>query len=339
MKKILSMALFVSLIVVAGAVSAWSAVTYPHIIFTGIADTTATVGDVPGNLNITAMVTDVYYSATEAAHTPAEDSVIGMYVTITGASRTTGSEYAFTDATIAVGDGTHDLLVASLTDINFIFTGALSRLNPGLSSSNPSTLNMRNIYLFRDDINYPSRFVTDVEGKIANINVLGMKMDILGDIAGTNTGLNISTGLIDGVPEGINHPLTVRSTGYWKNHEDEKSFFNYYVFSENLVSLDIFSTESALDVALNKKGKKNMKEKAEQQFAALLLNLSASVSGTAVLKTGELEILQLLNPVYSSTATLNDAVFEIENALRNNVLLENAKDLGDEINNRDHGSN
>lgn len=82
-----------------------------------------------------------------------------------------------------------------------------------------------------------------------------------------------------------------------------------------------------------------MLDKAKQQFAALMLNVASSLSLSTQLKAGEVEILQYLNPVYGAGATIEDAVEEVENAILGNTNLENAKDLADEINNRDEKSN
>ena len=85
-----------------------------------------------------------------------------------------------------------------------------------------------------------------------------------------------------------------------------------------------------------------MLEKARQQLSALLLNLASSLDPATVLNAGELEILHLLNPIYDVDATVQDAKDEIEIAILNSTdrdVLENAKDLADEINNRDHNNN
>jgi hypothetical protein len=100
--------------------------------------------------------------------------------------------------------------------------------------------------------------------------------------------------------------------GYWKNHVEERDAF----ISAAVAMSVVFSATDELEVALHKKGKKSMEEKAKQQLAALLLNIAAYLDTSSLLTQGELEILQLIDPSYDSTATVGDA-----------------KDLGEEINN------
>ena len=58
-----------------------------------------------------------------------------------------------------------------------------------------------------------------------------------------------------------------------------------------------------------------MQQKAEQQLAALSLNCASSLDPATVLNTGELEILQLIDPASDATATVADAKSEIERVL------------------------
>ena len=75
-----------------------------------------------------------------------------------------------------------------------------------------------------------------------------------------------------------------------------------------------------------------MDVKAKQQFAAVLLNISASLDPTTPLTTGEQEILD----DFGTGTTIGDAQAAIANAISTGTNLELAKDLGDEINNRKH---
>jgi len=340
MKKINLIFLIFFTLFTIGIGNAWAVVNYPHLIFGGTVNTTSTVGTAPGLLTINTTVSAVYYSPTESATTSAQDSIIGMSVAISGAYRNTGSNYSFTDATISIGNGATTLFTASLTDIVFLYYSTInqSRLNATLDSTNPATLNLRNVVLTPDS-NYPSRFINDLFSKLGGVNIIGMKLFVLGNVAGDNIGLNIVNGTIDGVPDNISAPVTVRSIGYWKNHIEERDFYNFFVFADALVGLDIFANQGALSNAVTLNGKKTMRQKSEQELAALLLNIEASISGTAALTAGELQILQLLEPAYGTGATINDALFEIQKAIRNNANLENSKDLGEEINNRNHTSN
>ena len=139
-------------------------------------------------------------------------------------------------------------------------------------------------------------------------------------------------GLFQGMFEA---PSGARTIGYWKNHDEERDFF----INNAVLSSSVYSSIDDLNVDLSKKGKKSMVEKARQQLSALLLNMASSLDPYTVLGTGELEILQMINLAYDATATVDDATSEIENAILNSTdkdVLENAKDLADEINNRDH---
>jgi hypothetical protein len=118
--------------------------------------------------------------------------------------------------------------------------------------------------------------------------------------------------------------------GYWMHHDEERN-----AFIGSAVSLSsVFASTSSLNNALQRKGKKLMEEKAMQQHAALLLNVASSLSDSALLTAGELEIYnQIVDPDVTQ-ATVGDAVSVIETVI--NVFdtsnLENAKDLAEEIN-------
>ena len=62
---------------------------------------------------------------------------------------------------------------------------------------------------------------------------------------------------------------------------------------------------------------------------------------TTLLTTGELDIYNYIIEPDVPSATVSDAVIAIENVIINNdsANMENAKDLADEINNRDHNNN
>ncbi|MEN8264373.1 MAG: hypothetical protein ABFR82_13020, partial [Nitrospirota bacterium] len=87
-----------------------------------------------------------------------------------------------------------------------------------------------------------------------------------------------------------------RSVGYWKNHDIERE-----------LSIDaaaglstVFETDSSLRYFLSLKGKKTMLEKAKRQFAAMQLNVAASVESTTWLSQGELEIIQIMVAGYGT---------------------------------------
>lgn len=138
------------------------------------------------------------------------------------------------------------------------------------------------------------------------------------------------TGIIMGFPV-LSDAAGARSVGYWKNHDYERN-----AFIGGAVSLSsVFDTTSLLDYYLSKKGKKNMEERTKQQLAALLLNVASGLSEDTLLTSGELEILQMIDSTYDTSATVGDALYEIENAIVGGYYLEVAKNLADEINNRD----
>lgn len=305
-------------------------VSLPTVQFSGTAETVTTIGDSAGYLELNSIVSQINYDDGTYCSTACgiDESIIGMQVRITGAART--GDYTFTDGQLSISDGTFNYLTATLVDISFVPYNALSLLNSALSADNPSSLNLRNVVL-NTDVDHPSKFINELSAKLGGLNIIGMKMFLTGDVTGDNV-LNVYSGLIDGVNSGLKAPITVRSIGYWKNHVDERDFF--ICFAD--INVDIFSTTDDLIAALDKKGKKTMEEKIKQQLAALLLNVAAGLDPATKLTAGELEILTLINPVYNETATVSDAIIEIENALFINELLEDAKDLTDEINNRDH---
>ncbi|MEN8262911.1 MAG: hypothetical protein ABFR82_05565, partial [Nitrospirota bacterium] len=74
---------------------------------------------------------------------------------------------------------------------------------------------------------------------------------------------------------------------------------------------------------------------AKRQFVALLLNVAASVESTTWLSQGELEIIQIMVAGYGTGTTISDAIIEIENSIITSTNLESAKDLAEEINNRE----
>jgi hypothetical protein len=336
MQRLKFFLLFLVLTVLLGTGSAWSAISLPTANFSGNAATTGAVADDPGSLTLINTVVSKlnYLDGTSTTANGAGESTIGMTVTISGASRT--GDTSFSDAVISISDGSFTYLSATLSNIIFVTDGFQWYLNPGLDISNPSTLNLTNVVL-STDVDHPSRYIDELVSVKGTSDAIGMKMimTILSGYIYGNSQSDINEGLIDGSPPSVDPPSGARSVGFWKNHEDEKM-----AFIGDATSLSsILTTDNTLNWYLSKKGRKSMDEKARQQLAALLLNMAASLSPSTELSNGELEILQLIDASYGAGTTVKDAMLAIEAAIVAGAALEEAKDLADEINNRDHGGN
>lgn len=336
MKKFSVIPIVLVLLLILGVGSAWSVVSLPTVNFSG--NLQATAGNGVGELTLVSTVVSKvnYLDGTATTVNSVDESIIDMTVTISGAVRT--GDYTFTDAVLIISDAatSFNYFSANLNNI-ILICGASCVLNPGLDASNPATLNMTNVVI-GTDIDHPSRFIDELVSQMGTNNVLGMKMILLylnGAIEG-DAEFDIFTGLIDGVTEGggggVELPTSAKSIGFWKNHEEER----LSVIDGAVANSDVFLSDAALTFALTKKGKKTMLQKAQQQLAALLLNTVSGLDLSTVLSAGELEIIQIINPAYDATATVADALYEIESELLYGDLLEDAKDLADELNNRDH---
>ena len=333
--KRLAITLCFALLFTIGMGSALAIVGLPTANFSGNAQTTAASGTDPGSLTlVSAVISKVnYLDGTSTTTNGANESIIGKTVTITGATRT--GAYTFSNAVISVSDGTFNYFTATLSDIVFVTDGLKWYLNPGLDINNPATLNLTNVVV-NTDASHPSKYINDLSTVMGANNTLGMKMIlqiVSGSLAGNSTS-DIFTGLIDGTPPTVEAPSGARSMGFWKTHNDERN-----AFINTAVSLSsVFLSANELNYYLSLQGKKSMLDKAKQQLAALLLNIASSLSPSTQLNAGELEILLLLNPAYGTSATVGDAKTEIEIAILSLTNLEHAKDLGDEINNRDENT-
>lgn len=334
MKKLLLVSLVFVAVFFTGIINGWSAVTLPTANFSGDVQTTGPLGDDPGSLTlVNTVISKVnYLDGTSVSVNGPDESIIGMTVTISGAART--GDYSFSDAVISISDGTFNYFTATLSNIIFVTDGYDWYLNPGLDISNPSTLNLTNVIL-NTDIDHPSKYIDELAIAKGSNAAIGMKMILTivnGSITG-NSSSDILVGLVDGSPPVVEAPSGARSVGFWKNHDDERTAFIGMAVSFS----SIFDSDAALTYYLTKKGKKTMEEKAKQQLSAVLLNVASSLDPLTPLSQGEIDILHLLNPTVGSS--VEDAIMEIENALLNGVGLEDAKDLAEEINNRDNTNN
>lgn len=341
MKKSIIISLIFILLLFAWSGSAWAEISLPTSNFSGNAETTATTGSDIGFFSLyNTVISNVnYLDGTSTTVNTTDESIIGITATISGATRT--GDYTFSDAIISVSDGSFNYITATLSDIVFLTDGTKWYLNPGLDINDLSTLNLSNIVL-NTDVDHPSRYIDELISVKGNSDAMGMKI-ILEVLSGNIEGdgyFDIFTGLIDGVLPAVEAPSGAKSIGYWKNHGDERGFFIRDAASDNIDILNVFDTDSALNYYLLKKGKKSMEEKAKQQLAALLLNVAASLNPAILLSTGELE---LIDPDYDLIPegdgvgdTIGDAVIDVENAILTGDDLERAKDLADEINNREN---
>ena len=335
MRKIKILLLMFIFLLIAGVGNSFAVVGLPTANFSGKAITVSTVGAEAGYFElVNAVISQTnYLDGSLATSNGLDESILGKTVTIAGATRT--GDYTFTDAVITVSDGSFNYLSATLSNMLFVTDGVKWYLNPGLDINNPSTLNMSNIVLNTDSV-HPSKYINELSLVKGAGDSLGMKM-IVQLLAGSMTGdseSNIYVGLIDGSPPSVDPPSGSRTIGYWKNHDEERDFF-----INNAVSLSsVFTWIDDLNYSLAKKGKKNMLEKAKQQLSALLLNMASSLDPSTLLNSGELEILQLIDATADAAATVQDAAEMIEIVINNGFdsSMEDAKDLADEINNRDH---
>jgi hypothetical protein len=139
-------------------------------------------------------------------------------------------------------------------------------------------------------------------------------------------------------PEDPN-PCTI---GFWKNRADEKQGttqhfpdpqFQQVVDAAAALSGGTFADGAALLAALQKQGKRSMQEKAEQQFAATLLNLAAGdlFPDNQKCKLFESNDLDGTNACVGD-ATVGDAYDSILADLAA-MSFEDAKDCADDLNN------
>lgn len=205
MKRIkLKLMLFVfvvlSLFLLAG--NSWSTISLPVAFFNGLVETYLDNGvDDDLNLLFTTINSVVYLDGSSTGN-PADDSIIGSTVTITGAKRTPLAVpgTTFTDATFRISDGTTTYFSAILTNIEFVQISGLWRLNPGLDKNNPATLNLKNVLLNPGPV--PSAYIIEMQKVLGGQTVAGVEMTLntfSGDITGDSQNA-ILEGLIDGVP-------------------------------------------------------------------------------------------------------------------------------------------
>ncbi|RJQ45449.1 MAG: hypothetical protein C4538_08450 [Nitrospiraceae bacterium] len=313
--------------------SAFAVIGLPTANFSGNAQTTATTETSTGSLIlVSAVISNInYINGTSTTDNGATETAIGKSVIISGATRTGDS--TFSDAVITISDGSFNYFSATLSNIVFVTDGLKWYLNPALDINNSGTLNLTNVVL-NTDTGHPSQYIDELRSVIGTNATLGMKMIlqmVSGDFKNDSTS-NIFTGLIDGTPPTVNAPSGARSMGFWKTHDEER---NSFIDAAVIKCGGVFTSTNDLNYYLSMQGKKTMLQKAKQQYAALCLNVASSLPESTVLTAGELQILQYLNPGYGTGSTVGNALNEIKNSILANANLENAKDLGDEINNRD----
>lgn len=346
--------LSLSLILVLGLyLNANSAVSLPTANITG--DLVTTTGGLSFSGGGATALTQVNYLDTSFAQTniPGVESIIYSTVTLTGATRAvdpnpTDNIYPFTNAQLEVrGPDSFLYICATLKNIELInFGDGTIGINPQLNASDPATLNLSfdtadnpSNGLFNDATTHVSRFIDEWRtalgtGKIAGMTVIAM---LNGNPAGTSNS-NILTGVLDGSPITTPPPpptdAGIRSMGYWKTHDAERSTYSGTAFTKDL---GVFSSAANIEYYVSIKGKKDMLTKAKQELAALLLNLASNPGlENQILTTPQLE---LIDPVLNNPLIQEDTVGEALTDISTVILtpnrageLERVKDLAESIN-------
>jgi hypothetical protein len=201
-KLIVSVFVVLSLFILAG--NSWSEINLPHANFNGLMQTYLDNGVDDELIFLYTNISSVVYLDGSSTGNPADDSIIGKTLTISGANRT--NDYTFTDATLTITDGNVTYFSASLTNIEFVLINGLWRLNPDLDINNPSTMNLANISL--DPGTPASQYILDLQTSLGSQTIAGMRMSLFtyaGDISGDGQSA-ILEGLLDGVPLITNNP-------------------------------------------------------------------------------------------------------------------------------------
>lgn len=359
MKKFMVFALILALSLFSGFGSALALTSLPTLDYTGVAHGTESAGAVSLTLDeITTIGRANYLNGDWTNFNNTEETIIDATLSLDGAVNgdcsTVASGYFFFPAvsTMTITGRAPDYFVYMTAEISYLPPGSSTLFTfdgsrwllypPTLDATDPTLLNLSNIKTYTDT-NHPSRYIDEINAALTNTgtSLLGMTMILTpqpesGTLCdGSPTSAFNAQGIIDGAP-GYEPPVNVergeaRTIGYWKNHETERDLY----IGDAVALSSVFDSVAELNDALQKKGKKSMFEKAKQQLSALLLNVVSNLNPAALLKPGELEILQLINPAATETATINDAVIAIESVINNgpDASMENAKDLADEINN------
>lgn len=292
-------------------------------------------------------IDSVHYNDLTSCASSSCDPAVFAEVTITGA--VTGNclsdpnSVDFGTALMTVTGANSTIYMQAEVNATLVTDGVTWFLNPWvLDPYDQSSLNLTFGPTSILDTSGSSRFIQEFITILGTNNQAGMTLHlsgISGSICSGLLGINAS-GVIDGVAPVVAPPAGTRSVGYWKNHIDQRNAFIGTAVSIAVDQLNVFlNDQGLLTIFLEMKGKKIMIEKAKQQLAALLLNVSATLNPATLLSPGELEILQLIDPLADATSNIGDAVYAIEDVIINGGSMEVAKDLADEINNRDHYGN
>lgn len=291
-----------------------------------------------------------YQDGTSAVLDNSTDKIIFGLVTITGATRATDPDpldnrYPFNNAQLEIRAYEDNFLwiSATLKNIEVVDYGdGRIGINRQMDATNPATLNLSfdtadnpNNGLFTD-ATHPSRFVDEWRAALGSVTTAGMTIVALkgGDPAGVSTS-DIETGILDGSPEVVVPPVPgigVRSMGYWKTHDEERTGYVAAAMAIDAGYRAIFAApDPGLVAAVTKKGKKDMCEKARQQLAALLLNIAANDG----LMDQALNTSQVVF-VGPTLVTVGDALDDIEavasDCSNTKDELERVKDLAESIN-------
>jgi len=320
--------LLTALFVMWGALTTYALPTLPTANISGHLVTSAT--DLSLSPGFISQVN--YLDGSFAQANSASESIIGATATLT-ATRTTG--LIFSDGLLEVrGSDGYLYVSATVSNLEIIdFGDGTVAINPNLDANNPATLNLTMTAL-NTDATHPSRFVDEWATALGGTTIAGMAILALlnegGDPAGASDS-DILVGLLDGTPPGPPEAPGTRSMGYWKTHETERTYYLSDAKAIDDAHGPVFADTMALETAVTLKGKKTMKQKAEQQLAALLLNIAQGLAESTPLTDSQKQ--NVLDP---AVLTVGDAVDDITavilNPLSTNDELERVKDLAESIN-------
>ncbi len=183
----------------------------PHAFFNGLMQTYLDNGVDDDLLFMYTTINTIVYADGTLETNPANDSILGKTLVITGAKRTAGT--TFTDATLSISDGVTTYFTATLINIEFELIDGLWRLNPDLDVNDPPTLNMIDIVLNPGPA--PSQYILDLQAQLGSQDIAGMKMTLStfsGDISGDSQS-GILEGLLDGVSAVTPNEVPVADAG------------------------------------------------------------------------------------------------------------------------------
>jgi hypothetical protein len=273
----------------------------------------------------------------------AEETIIGASVTLSGSSFVEVDlfgNFVYSPGTLTVASGSSVYLTASVDPVLIENTTAVvGTINPDVS------LNMG---ITSTDTTLGSRFISEFQAALDGVPTtdaaVRLELTIIGEGSFDGQAAGNVLGVIDGAPAPTEPPGEPRTIGFWKNTYQGRgkgSMLYDAVTREALAAIAVSRTavfDSVNDdgdthvddllPALTSGGKRPMLVQAQQQLAALLLNLAAGL----LEETTPIDLTAL-----TSATTVGGAVDEIADILTNPLStdedVERAKDIADNINN------